>query len=594
MMRYAAIACLGLSVVLGQQPSAPQQAPPIIRSQITLVPIDVRVIGRDGAPVTDLTADDFTILEDGVPQPIRHFSLQTFTPDPAAAAVSEQPAFRRSLDDETRVQNRRVFLILLGRGRHQDASKYIDGLLRFVTAQLLPQDQVAVMAWNRATDFTSDHASVGAIIERFRDRHPKIEADLRGWFSGLRAVYGSQEIPPQIQQSIDAVFDAAPELRPRGLIPSPASDAAARTRDGRRAAEELQRDEFLKSLPEGAGSLPDLRAEILSALSGMSFEEYVAQASDTMQDVGSLYAAIDYLRFLEGEKHILLLTERGIDLPLLSGNRGLARIASDARIAIDIIQTGGTLGAPPPLFVQTPTGTRLVMNALPTSGAMFNRGFAIRDLREVSDVTGGHMTAHKSSSDAFSGLGKAIGSQYLLAYAPAVPATDGRFRNIEIKVRRPGVRVQYRRGYFASPRIVSIDRRDFVTFSRIRAAAQYNREIDHIGVTLEGAAPAGDGKTLELVLRMDVSRLSFTAENGRRAAALDIAVYAVDAKGATVGQSLNRADLAFTEEAYQRALSVGARMPMSLPITARPRHVKVVVYDYGADLLGTATLANIK
>ncbi|MDQ3071390.1 MAG: hypothetical protein M3R55_16875 [Acidobacteriota bacterium] len=313
----AALALIAPLTAVGQQAPKPQ-APTVIRSQITLVPVDVRVVDRDGRPITDLTEADFTVFEDGVPHAIRHFSAHAFTADPHA--VSAQPQFRTPQEEGARASNRRVFLIMLGRGQHQSVSKYVEALHAFITKGLLPQDQVAIMAWNRATDFTSDHAKAGRILERFRDQHGQIEHELLQWFTGLRALYGSPDIPAHIQRKIDAVYEDAGDLRPRSLTPSPSSDAAARSEMSRRAAEEIQRDEIMKTFP-GSGFITDSRAEILASLSGMTFEDYVARSSETLQDLGSLYAAVDYLRYLEGEKHLLFLTEKGIDIPLTEGNR---------------------------------------------------------------------------------------------------------------------------------------------------------------------------------------------------------------------------------------------------------------------------------
>src|SRR5688572_23743447 len=106
----AAVALLLLPVLPGaQQSPVPQRTPPLIRSQITAVPVDVRVIGRDGMPVTDLTIEDFTVFEDGVPQPIRHFSTQAFTADTDAPA--RPPEFRRAIEDNTETPNRRLFMV---------------------------------------------------------------------------------------------------------------------------------------------------------------------------------------------------------------------------------------------------------------------------------------------------------------------------------------------------------------------------------------------------------------------------------------------------------------------------------------------------
>src|SRR5580765_4288880 len=56
-----------------QQPP-PQQPPLAYRTRTTLVPIDVRVLDKNGKPVTDLTEKDFIVFEDGIRQDIRTFS----------------------------------------------------------------------------------------------------------------------------------------------------------------------------------------------------------------------------------------------------------------------------------------------------------------------------------------------------------------------------------------------------------------------------------------------------------------------------------------------------------------------------------------
>lgn len=585
-LTLAVLCCLPAAAIHSQNP---QQTPsPPIRSRITMVPIDVRVLDRDGRPVAGLTRDDFVVLEDGVPQDIRHFVAHTFTPDPALAEAP--PALRRPADGTpAAAANRRLFLMIAGRGRHQAVSKYIDRLDDFV-AGLLPQDQVAFMAWNRATDFTSGRATVRAVLGAYRDRHERIESDLRQWFDGLQAVYGSKDIPPRIQRQIDAVFSAAKELPSRTLPPTPATDA--QRAEARAAGNEIQRHEIVTARPVSESlpnPLPDPGAELTANLAGMAYDEYVVKTAETFQDLGSLYAAIDYLRFLDGEKHVVLLSERGLYLPGLSGNSRLAAVASDARIALNVVQTGGVAGAPPPRLVMGPDSSRLIMSPVPTTAAMFNQTFAMQDLRDVTEGTGGQLATFQQADRAFDRLRDALGSQYVLGYEASREGGDGRFRRIEVRVRRPDVTVQYRRGYFASPVMVPLDRREFVTFSRLRAAAAYRERIQDIKVDIERAATSSDSRTLEIVLKIDISRLSFAEEGGLRVASLDVLLYAANADRGTVGQSISGLALKLTGEAYARTLKSGARVSIGLPITAGPRDLKVVVYDYGADLLGTAT-----
>ena len=64
-------AAIVLVAALAQAPTAPPQT---FRSGAQIVEVDVRVY-QGGHFVTDLTADDFTVTENGVAQPIRTLSL---------------------------------------------------------------------------------------------------------------------------------------------------------------------------------------------------------------------------------------------------------------------------------------------------------------------------------------------------------------------------------------------------------------------------------------------------------------------------------------------------------------------------------------
>ncbi|PYV22420.1 MAG: hypothetical protein DMG27_18220, partial [Acidobacteria bacterium] len=81
--------CLAPSLTAGQQtnsapsaqtstPTPPSQNPGgfVIRSQVNMVLVDVRVTDKSGRPITDLKREDFKISEDGAPQSITSFSLE--------------------------------------------------------------------------------------------------------------------------------------------------------------------------------------------------------------------------------------------------------------------------------------------------------------------------------------------------------------------------------------------------------------------------------------------------------------------------------------------------------------------------------------
>src|SRR5262249_52482799 len=58
-------------LLVAQEP----QAPPVFRAGTNIVRVDATVVDRDGNPVSNLTASDFEIREDGVLQTISSFKF---------------------------------------------------------------------------------------------------------------------------------------------------------------------------------------------------------------------------------------------------------------------------------------------------------------------------------------------------------------------------------------------------------------------------------------------------------------------------------------------------------------------------------------
>ncbi len=577
-----AAAAVHLSAAQTQQPS-PSAQTGAFRSGITIIPLDVRVLDRDGTPVTDLTRDDFTVTEDGVQQTISHFSAHAMTAEAPDTGPKALP-LRTATSSDLKAQNRRVILIVLGRGRMDGPTREISGLVELFTKGLLPQDRVAILAFNRATDFTTDRASLLNVVERYRTRHSGIEADLEHRFSGLAAVYGSSEIPPSIQTQIDAVFEGVTALRPREIRPGQITDRAQLARDQRTTADELMRAEQLALRQGEFAGLPDPAATATAERLEMSFDEYVSQQIELNQDLGNLYAGIDYLRHIDGEKRLVFVTPRGLPLPRAENDRNLGATAADARIAIDVIFTGGTLGPPPARFNMG----RLEMSPVPTKGAVFARSFNVQALRTVAELTGGHVTTLDSVGKALGKIDSATRFQYLLGYAPSHTALDGRFRRLTVSVKRPGLTVQYRRGYFATTQVIPLDRREFTTHNRIVRASAYDGIIKDIEVTIASATYASDTGAIDVLLTLRSSRVLFAEREGRHRASLDVAIYCGDAREQVVCQSTHRIDLALTPDALEVFNTGGAKITAKVRSTVAPTYVKAIVYDYAADVLGTA------
>ena len=581
----AVMAAAAYPAVFAQDPQPSRPQVPVFRSSVTLVPVDVRVTGKDGKPVTDLRQDEFTVTEDGVRQDIRHFSLQTLAAEPPAAEppAADTGLALREAAINLEPQANRIFLIVLGRGKLQEPSRAIDALVGFVRQRLLPQDQVAVFAYNRATTFTRNHQQIARLLERFREMHEQVDFEIGLQMSGLAAIYGSRMIPRTLQAKIDQMFAGSGLLASQRVAPA---DAAASRVDKdalRQTDAQIQKEiEVARAAAAAAAGIPNLTVwsdidEIQTQMfADLPLDDFVSSTAQTLQDLGNLYGAIEYLRHFEGEKHIVFFTERGLILPRLEEDEILASAANDARVAIDTVETGG-------IYVGQPGGE--------SAEGRWSQTFAFATLRRVAELTGGVSSIAEPGTTAMSRIDEVTRAGYLLGYYPSNSDWNGAYRKVAVRVSRPGVSVYYRHGYYSRKELEPFSRREFITADRIRAAASFRREIRDIRLRVDaslGKAQDAAGYEMSVAVNISAEKLAFTFVEGVHIGRISIAVFCFDEKGNAIGNSMQTADLKLKDENFQKIIGAGIPYKVRFPVNPGVRRVRVVVYDFKADLIGSA------
>src|SRR5581483_1497869 len=116
--RWALVALIGFATGSADParsaPQAPGTAPqpqPTFRTEANFVRVDVYPT-RNGAPVTDLRAQDFEVLEDKTPQKIEEFEHVVIRGDVPQDARREPNTVAESLQ-ETQNPRARVFILFL-------------------------------------------------------------------------------------------------------------------------------------------------------------------------------------------------------------------------------------------------------------------------------------------------------------------------------------------------------------------------------------------------------------------------------------------------------------------------------------------------
>ena len=94
--------------------------------------------------------------------------------------------------------------------------------------------------------------------------------------------------------------------------------------------------------------------------------------------------------------------------------------------------------------------------ALDTGGApeKYQKDDGDKILQQFADASGGRAFFPYRADDlaeSFTDIGTELRSQYFIAYSPANPTADGRYRKIDVQTVRKGLIVRTRKGYYAVP-----------------------------------------------------------------------------------------------------------------------------------------------
>jgi VWFA-related protein len=181
------VACAAGAQQVGQNTQAGDNGAAAFTAGAQLVIEAVTVTDKSGKPVEGLTAKDFTVTEDGVPQEVKFFELQKL-PDAPAPALATRPEpdtsnihvydklGRTRIAPETpgttRYRDRRLLALYFDMTSMPPADQLrsLDAAKKYIRTQITPADVVAIMRYAGGSvdvlqDFTDDRDRLLSIIE---------------------------------------------------------------------------------------------------------------------------------------------------------------------------------------------------------------------------------------------------------------------------------------------------------------------------------------------------------------------------------------------------------------------------------------------
>jgi len=174
---------------------------------------------------------------------------------------------------------------------------------------------------------------------------------------------------------------------------------------------------------------------------------------------------------------------------------------------------------------------------------------------------------------------------YLLGYYPGDSAWDGKYHHVEVRLRRKGLSVLCRKGYFAAHEPLPND-----SDTALHDAAKGMLEWSGIAVTLNVSSNPLEWFDQDVVVKLDTQEIDFAYTDGRWRANLDVAFVQLAKDGRVLQGVKDHVDLALFPESYKDAATQGWFYPKTLDIDPKAEKLRVVVRDLATGALGSVSV----
>ena len=504
------VAALGGVLAAQQQPAPQAPQPPVLdqppvtfRVEVNYVEVDAIVTDAQGNVVNNLAAADFDVFEDGKPQKVSSFSLINLPIERA-----ERPLFAgKPIEPDVQTNEHlegRIYLMVLD-DVHTDFTRtprVKAAARRFIEQNFGTNDLAAVVFTGRSEasqDFTNNRQSLIAAIDKFNGR--KLRSATIQRIEGARVNPASGNLEPG-----DDIDQMDRSFRARSVMAN------------------------IRKLAEFMAGVRGRRKAMLLIGEGVDYNIYDAtgllgaSASSVLLDTQDAIAAAT-----RGNVSIYAIDPRGLS----TGDE-------------DLITQSSTVGDANGSAIQSEL--RLSQDSL----------------RVLASSTGGFAAVNRNDlNGAFDRIVAENSSYYMFGYYSANERRDGRFRKIEVRVKRPGLRVRSRSGYFeARGRKPTTSTSPTSMSSPVAEALGSPLPVAGVPIKVFAAPFKGPAPNaaVALAVEIDVSQFDFVEKDGTFNEQLEMVNTATDSKGKVFPGDRQVVSLALKPDTLARAKSRGFRL----------------------------------
>ncbi len=477
---------------------------------VRVVNVDVYVSDKDGQPVNGLTADDFSMTVDGRPVAISNFY----------AVVDAKPSLVRSVSGRTEIdlveespvdpssteaaaelpEDQRLWLMIYVDNYNVEAihrNRVLREMVTFLNGSLQPDDRVMIVSYERSLhtrhSFHDDPSAATEALLALQTTATFREQRQAEWEDSLGLIEDSRAFP----EALDWAETHA---------------------------------EYIEN--ERSFTLTALNG-FVDSLRGLPGRKALIYVSDgiPLRAADSLFQAVDY-RFRggghtgdapTGNRSAIL---SGFEYDSTNDLDRLAIKASSAQVAFYPIDAAGQRA---PIMLNPQYGD-LQIQGMGTLVGSARKANLQGSLARIAERTGGKALLNRTRAlPGLAEIEQGLRNYYSLGFTPSTVA-DSRFRNIEVRLKKKGLRVRHRQGYRA---LSLAERLADKTHAALVHSFEDSSEV--IDLAFGRAGDEEHGQWLQPVeVRIPLGALTYVPrDDGGESARVRVALATADEKGRT-------------------------------------------------------------
>ena len=552
--------------------------------EVNVVNVDVYVTDKAGQPVSGLDKRDFELYEDGKRVEITNFEAVDRALGAPAAGSLEAPAPQTAGEAAAPPAEAGLHLVVYVDNfniRQGNRTRALQQLREFLTRQLVPGDKILIASndlggMNVRLPFSNDPAALSAALDRLETLSVQGDEDERARRQAFQQILAIQDLALQKRST-----DPPCPLQ----IASPAHGYASVKRQ-----EVLRTLSSLTLLVNSLSGVPGRKAVLyvsdgISLTPGAELFELLYQmcgggavtsgmGSAPSENTPVESTTILFDSRLLGPDSYPAASQAQLDAQTYNVGGDVDRLAAHANAHRVTLYTLEASGAQVSAAADASLGPTERMLQFP-SIARVQKANRQDSLQALASATGGRafldsinflpeLTLMRQDFDRY----------YSLGYTPA-HAGDGKEHRIEVKVKRPGLRVRSRQSYRDKP---ALER----TVDRTLAALLYNVQDNPLEVALEIGEPnpeaQGGRYIVPVTLRIPLFKLGILNEQEKYKGRLRLFVATRGEKGMTPIRQLE-VPFEIPREQVLYAMGKYYSYTLSLQMTPGEQQIAVAVRD---------------